>query len=108
MNNQQIAVSDEPMRKVDHKAKSHGKPRKGERLGGGHFVFKRNNNNGRVHPSPYPFEHANLTAANKEAERLQKVHGGQFDVLSVSSCVGFEDDASDATGTMDEAINHEH
>lgn len=88
--NTHVACSDEPMVKPDHKAKKHSKPRRGERIGGGHFVFKRGKS-GRIHPGHYAFEHPNGASALAEAERLHQLTGHRFDVLSVANCVGDED-----------------
>lgn len=60
------------------------KPRPGEAIGGGFFVFRRGDGTGRVRPSPWPFEHANRAAAEAEAKRLAaKMPGYRFDVLAV-------------------------
>lgn len=84
------AGSVEPMRKADHKAKSHSRPaRKSEKLGGGHFVFRRHAD-GRIHPRQDPFEHGSLEAAETEAARLVEVHGGTFEVFSRTGAVGVE------------------
>lgn len=82
-----LASSAEPMLRPDHKAKKKSRPRRNEKVGGGHFVFRRGERNGRVTPSGYPFEHPNIDSARTEAERLQKQNGGRYDVLSVSSIV---------------------
>lgn len=82
------AGSVEPMRKADHKAKSHSRPaRRSEKLGGGHFVFRRHAD-GRIHPRQDPFEHADHGAAYAEAARLVEVHGGTFEVFSRLGAVG--------------------
>ncbi len=79
------AGSVEPMRKADHKSKKHPRPmpssRKEERIGGGHFVFKRGSH-GRIHPNPWPFEHASAESASTEAERLRDLTGEPFEVYS--------------------------
>lgn len=88
------AHSDEPMQKVDHKAKKfgrpyHGKkwpgfpgPRQSEEIGGGHFVFKRGRRTGRIENRGIPFEHMTVEAALDEAARLTVEHGGVFEVFS--------------------------
>lgn len=84
------AHSDEPMLKPDHKAKKHGrpkpgraikKPRRGEKLGGGFFVFRRGDH-GRVTPNGMPYEHPDDAAALAEAARLSVEVGGQFEVYA--------------------------
>lgn len=87
--------SDEPMLRPDHKAKKHGKPktkyeymrrfpkkpRNGEEVGGGHFVFRRGDSTGRIRPCMWPFEHPSYDSALTEATRLHKEHGGTFEVF---------------------------
>ncbi len=89
------AQSDEPMKRPDHKAKKHGKPktkyeymrrfpkkpRNGEEVGGGHFVFRRGDSTGRIRPCMWPFEHPSYDSALVEAARLHKEHGGTFEVF---------------------------
>lgn len=98
--NTHTACSVEPMQKPDHKAKRHGKPnckpnngktRPEERVGGGHFVFRRSKSNHRIWPGKRPFEHPNHASALAEAERLHVLDGDQFDVLSVANCIGGND-----------------
>ncbi len=95
------AGSDEPFVRPDHKAKKHGrpsgkpgymrrfprKPRDGETVGGGHFVFRRGDSTGRVRPNQWPFEHGSADSAHAEATRLASEYGGTFDVFSRSSSV---------------------
>ena len=58
--------------------------RKGERIGGGYFVFRRGDGTGRIRPSPWPFEHPTICAAKREADKLAKMQPGfQFDVVQV-------------------------
>lgn len=93
-----MAASAEPMQRADHKAKKHGRPkhakryprqeRTGEKIGGGHFVFRRGDSTGRIRPCEWPFEHPNMESARQEAERLHGEYGGVFDVVSVSATVG--------------------
>ena len=45
--------------------------RPGEKIGGGHFVFKRHPT-GRVNPGPVPYEHPNAASALREAKRLHQ------------------------------------
>lgn len=84
------AGSAEPMQRPDHKSKKHSRPRRNEKVGGGHFVFRRGDRNGRVTPSGYPFEHPSVDSALTEADRLQKLHGGRYDVFSTSAIVDGE------------------
>lgn len=86
------AVSAEPFSRPDHKAKKTGKPgrkrryprrpRDGETIGGGHFVFRRGDSTGRIRPCEWPFEHSSAQAAETEALRLANEYGGTFDVYS--------------------------
>lgn len=89
--NTHIASSDEPMPAPTGRRRKKNQ-RKNERIGGGHFVFKRNKKSGRIHPNNYAFEHPNHTAALKEAERLHRETGDRYDVLSVANCVGESDE----------------
>lgn len=90
------AGSTEPFRKPDHKSKKHGRParqRHNETVGGGHFVFRRGRTTGRIKTGAIlagrmPFEHPSKESALAEAGRLQGLHGGTYDVLSVSATVG--------------------
>lgn len=60
--------------------------RKAEVVGTGIFVFGRDKASGRIHPSPFPFEHADLEAAKREAGRLALEYPGRlFEVYSRSS-----------------------
>lgn len=82
-----VVHSDEPMLRPDHKAKKHGrpKPRRNEKIGGGHFVFKRGRTTGRIKTGRVghiPFEHATLEDALDEAARLSVEKGGKFEVFS--------------------------
>lgn len=86
------AGSAEPFARADHKAKRHSRPRRNERVGGGHFVFKRGETTGRIKTGSImrgamPFEHPNMESAYAEACRLQALNGGRYDVLSVSAMV---------------------
>ena len=87
------ASNAEPFPKPDHKAKKHGRPtrktRRGEHLGAGHFVFRRNAN-GRVMPGGFPFEHPSAELALDEAARLHVEFGGKFEVYSRVEAVGAE------------------
>lgn len=91
------ASSAEPFPKADHKAKKHGRPRsaaarRNEKIGGGHFVFRRGGRTGRIKTGfilagAMPFEHPDIGSARSEAVRLQSLHGGRYDVMSVSAVV---------------------
>lgn len=85
------ASSVEPMPRPDHKAKKNSRPaRKSEKLGGGHFVFRRHAD-GRIHPNSIPFEHPDFGAANDEAYRLVEKHGGTFEVYQCRNIVTHEE-----------------
>lgn len=77
------ACSAEPFARPDHKAKKHSRPspRRNEKIGGGHFVFRRGRE-GRVHPNQWPFEHPTDDSAIAEAGRLAKMTGDTFEVYS--------------------------
>jgi len=90
------AGSAEPFPKADHKAKKHSRPkmklktpRRAEQLGGGHFVFRRQEH-GRITPNAQPYEHASYESAFGEAVRRQAEHGGVFEVFSRSAIVDGE------------------
>ena len=88
------AHSDEPMQRPDHKSKKHPRPRRNEKVGGGHFVFRRGGRTGRIKTGAImagkmPFEHPSLESARAEAERLHGLHGGRYDVLSTSAIVDY-------------------
>lgn len=53
------------------------KPRKGEVIGGGFFVFRRGDRTGRIRPKTWPFEHASFDAATTEAQRLSNMFPGE-------------------------------
>lgn len=78
--------SAEPFPKPDLKAKRHSRPRRHEKIGGGHFVFRRGDH-GRVTTNGFPFEHANLGSANEEAYRLAALTGGTFEVYQCQNVV---------------------
>lgn len=89
------AGSAEPMQRPDHKSKRHPRPRRNEKVGGGHFVFRRGGRTGRIKTGhivhgALPFEHPDIDSARTEAERLQKLHGGRYDVFSTSAIVDGE------------------
>lgn len=93
------AGSVEPMPRADHKAKKRSRPkgreRRNKKIKGGHFVFRRGGRTGRIKTGhiingAMPFEHPSIEAARTEADRLQKLHGGRYDVLSVSAIVDGE------------------
>lgn len=86
------AGSAEPFQRPDHKSKKHPRPRRNEKVGGGHFVFRRGGRTGRIKTGnimrgALPFEHPDAQSAFTEATRLQMLHGGRYDVLSVSASV---------------------
>lgn len=90
------ASSVEPFPKADHKAKKHSRPkmklknpRRGEKLGGGHFVFRRQEH-GRITPNGQPYEHASYESAFGEAVRRQAELGGVFEVFSRSAVIDGE------------------
>lgn len=68
------------------KLNKRGKPfyvRKGEKVGGGFFVFRRGTHGNRVKPSNLPFEHPSYESALAELERLKVIHPYQkFVILS--------------------------
>lgn len=103
------ASSAEPMRRADHKSKKHGRPaRKGETLGGGHFVFRRHAD-GRIHPRQDPFEHRTIEEATTEMQRLVELTGERFEVFSRSVVGGVKWEAvdealDDALGAFVEAL----
>lgn len=53
------------------------KPRDGEAIGGGYFVFRRGKRTDRIKASWFPFEHASEADAVKQAEKLAKNHPGE-------------------------------
>lgn len=59
------------------------KERDHETIGGGHFVFRRTKNTGRIRAPEWPFEHPTLDAAQAERDRLaEKFPGENFVVIS--------------------------
>jgi hypothetical protein len=89
------AGSAEPFARPDHKSKKHPRPRRNEKVGGGHFVFRRGGRTGRIKTGSIlagklPFEHPDMESARTEADRLQKLHGGRYDVFSTSAIVDGE------------------
>lgn len=89
--NTHIASSDESMPPPRRKKRKQ-RQRKNEKIGGGHFVFKRNKTSGRIHPNNFAFEHPNHASALAEAERLHKEDGGHYNVVSVANCIGDPDE----------------
>lgn len=103
------ACSAEPFHKPDHRAKKQGRPigkpaykrrfpkrpRDGEVIGGGHFVFRRGDSTGRVRPNEWPYEHGTADSAIAEATRLADQFGGTFDVFSRSSSVSAANGAAE-------------
>lgn len=93
------AASAEPFARPNHKGKKHCRPRHGEKIGGGHFVFRRGDTTGRIKTGSIlagkmPFEHPNMESARTEAVRLQALNGGRYDVLSVSAMVDGEQEGA--------------
>jgi hypothetical protein len=80
--------SAEPFTKPDLKAKRHNRPRRHEKVGGGHFVFCRQSD-GRIGrgTGKHAFEHPTYELAHDEAVRLQGMTGGTFEVYSRSAIV---------------------
>jgi hypothetical protein len=84
------AGSVEPFAKPDHKSKKHPRPRRNEKVGGGHFVFKRGRTTGRIKIGAIgslPFEHPDYASAHTEARRLHDLDGGRYDVFSLAASV---------------------
>lgn len=86
------AGSVEPFHKPDHKSKKHPRPRRNEKVGGGHFVFKRGRRTGRIKTGAIlagrmPFEHPSIESAVAEAERLHGLYGGRYEVFSTSAVI---------------------
>ncbi|MAN99936.1 hypothetical protein [uncultured Roseovarius sp.] len=48
--------------------------RRGEKIGGGFFVFRRTSGTGRIRAPEWPFEHPSLGAAIDERDRLAAKH----------------------------------
>lgn len=79
---------------MSHKLRN--KPRAAENIGAGFFVFGRCLKTGRVHPSPYPFEHADVDAAKREAQRLALLEPGKpFEVYARASAAVVFDGAAE-------------
>lgn len=71
---------------TDASAPVRPKQRHNELIGGGYFVFKRGGRTGRIKTGnivrgKMPFEHPTLDSAMTEANRLQSIHGGTYDVF---------------------------
>lgn len=45
-----------------------------EKIGGGHFVFRRGGGSGRIRAPEWPFEHPTLEAAKAERDRLSALY----------------------------------
>ncbi|MCA8886686.1 MAG: hypothetical protein KDA35_08675 [Hyphomonadaceae bacterium] len=58
---------------------------KGERIGGGFFVFRRGKKSNRVHPGAFPFEHCTMMAAINECQRLARANPGETYIV-VGQC----------------------
>lgn len=64
---------------------------KGEVIGGGWFVFKRNPKTGRISPARFPFEYPDQDAAQKQAAILSTHNGGdEFIVVQSVASVAVE------------------
>ncbi|GHC61300.1 hypothetical protein [Limoniibacter endophyticus] len=61
-------------------------PRKGEKIGGGFFVFRRGKKTGRISAgNSLPYEHPSLASAAAEAARLAKMNPGEtFEVFETT------------------------
>jgi hypothetical protein len=60
------------------------KPREGETIGGGYFIFRRGDGTKRIRPSQWPFEYASFDAAREQAKALAAGNPGYaFDVVAV-------------------------
>ena len=73
------------------------KPRKGEVIGTGFFVFRRGKRTGRIAVSPHrmPFEHASEDAAMDECIRLAKANPGEtFEVFKSLGTSRFDADGN--------------
>lgn len=57
------------------------KPRRGETIGGGYFVFRRGDSTGRIRPALWPFEYASVEEANAEAARLSAGQPGEVFIV---------------------------
>jgi len=72
------------MAELSHARWHRNRAEKGEKVGGGFFVFRRGSTTGRIkiNPAKLPFEHPSLEAALREAKRLTERHPGVgFSVL---------------------------
>jgi hypothetical protein len=82
--------------KNDRKPWDRKRPRDGESIGGGYFVFRRGDSTGRIRPGETPFEHPSLEAATTEAARLAVLQPGyQFDILHVAASIVERPDVAD-------------
>lgn len=78
------------------------KERRGEKIGGGYFVFRRGKKTGRISAGgSLPFEHPSYAAARQEAERLAKANPGErfvvvrelsFSDEGIFQAISFHDD----------------
>lgn len=84
---------------MSHKLRN--KPRAAEKIGAGFFVFGRCLKTGRVHPSPYPFEHSDGDVAMKEAARLAMLHPGKVFEVFCRSGAAYVEAPADA-GDLDQ------
>ena len=67
-------------------------PRKGEVIGGGHFIFRRGNATNRIRPAMWPFEHGSVDEAKVQAAKLAAATPGEtFLVVSEVFAVTRED-----------------
>jgi hypothetical protein len=66
----------EPIKHTRGGLKNPRKPRTDETIGGGHFVFRRGDDTGRIRPAMWPFEYGTLPPAMAEAEKLAAANPG--------------------------------
>lgn len=65
------------------------KARKSETIGGGWWVFRRDDSTGRISPSIWPFEYGNEDDAADQAARLARENPGQVFIVvgQVRACL---------------------
>ena len=78
--------------------------RRGETIGGGHFVFRRGDDTNRIRPSQWPFEYGSMREAIDQAEKLAAANPGYlFDVAVVAHSAFVEKPADEATDPAEAA-----
>jgi hypothetical protein len=78
-------MTETPKNKMNHRGPYPRYARKGESIGGGHIVFRRDPETGRVVTPVCPFEYANENDAINQAKALADANPGvKFDVWGVS------------------------